>query len=125
MPAMPRAGFVMVKAEFVLGGLEAVFDCPATAFDGNERWDACSGWAPGREECEITVADVATNEKAAGPKPSSHLVIFVCVEIGQFAVGPVMKSCAFGTVTGGQTLPRTWVKIASDLLSRACDRRLT
>jgi hypothetical protein len=28
MPAMPRAGFVMIEAEFVLGGHEAVFDRP-------------------------------------------------------------------------------------------------
>jgi hypothetical protein len=59
--------------------------------NGNERLDACSSWAPAREECEITVADIAPNEEAAGPKPRFRVVIFVCVEIGQFAAGPVMK----------------------------------
>src|SRR5476649_1610531 len=33
MPAVPGAGLVVVEAEFVLGGLEAVFDGPAVAFD--------------------------------------------------------------------------------------------
>ena len=29
MPAVPGAGFVVIEAEFVFGGLEAVFDSPA------------------------------------------------------------------------------------------------
>jgi hypothetical protein len=32
MPAMPGAGFVVIKAEFVPGGFEAVLDGPAMAF---------------------------------------------------------------------------------------------
>src|SRR5271155_5996341 len=32
MPAMPGAGLVVIEAEFVLGGLEAVLDGPAMAF---------------------------------------------------------------------------------------------
>ncbi len=32
MPAMPGAALIVIEAEFVLGGLEAVFDGPATAF---------------------------------------------------------------------------------------------
>ena len=68
MPAMPRPGFVMVEAELVFGGLEAVFDCPSMAFDGNQGLDACAGRAPCREEGEITVADIAADKKTAGPK---------------------------------------------------------
>ena len=37
---MPRPGFVMIEAELVLGGLEAVFNRPAMAFDGDEGLDA-------------------------------------------------------------------------------------
>ena len=58
----------MVEAEFVLGSFEAVFDCPATTFDGDEILDACAGRAPCREVGEITVADIATDQKAAGPQ---------------------------------------------------------
>jgi hypothetical protein len=31
MPAMPRAGLVVVEAKLVLGSLETVLDCPAMA----------------------------------------------------------------------------------------------
>ncbi len=37
VPAVPGPGFVVVKTEFVLGGLEAVLDGPAMAFDGDQR----------------------------------------------------------------------------------------
>ena len=38
MPAMPGPGFVVVEPELVLGGLEAVFDRPAMAFDATRVW---------------------------------------------------------------------------------------
>lgn len=68
MPAMPRPGFVMVEAELVLGGLQAAFDRPAMAFNSDEGLDTRTGRAPCREESEITVADFAADQKAAGPK---------------------------------------------------------
>ena len=43
MPAMPGAGFVMIEAELILGGLEAVFDRPAVTFDGDERLSQNNG----------------------------------------------------------------------------------
>ena len=45
VPAMPGAGLVVVEAEFVLGGFEAVFDRPAMAFDFRQSFDAGSGRA--------------------------------------------------------------------------------
>ena len=33
VPAMPGAGFVVIEAEFVLGGFETVLDGPTMAFD--------------------------------------------------------------------------------------------
>lgn len=36
----------MIEAEFVLGGLEAVFDCPTMTFDGGECLDTGVDWAP-------------------------------------------------------------------------------
>ncbi|WP_459178780.1 hypothetical protein [Sinorhizobium meliloti] len=105
-------------------GLEAVFDRPAMAFNGNERLDARPGRAPCGEECEITVADIAPDQEATGPKPRFRLAVFVGIEIGEFAVRPVMKPRAFGALTGGKTLPCTWIEIAGDLLCCAGDRRL-
>lgn len=63
MPAMPGSGFVVVEAEFVFGGFEAVFDRPAMAFDGDERLDAGAGRAPCREEGEVAVIDIAADQQ--------------------------------------------------------------
>lgn len=68
VPAMPGPGFVVVEATLVLGGLEAVFDCPAMAFDGDERLYVRAGWAPGREENQVTIADIAADQKPARPE---------------------------------------------------------
>ena len=43
MPAVPGAGLVVVEAEFVLGGLEAILDRPAMSFDRDQRLDAGPG----------------------------------------------------------------------------------
>jgi hypothetical protein len=64
---MPRPGFVVVEAELVLAGLEAVFDRPTMAFDCNKGLNAGAGRAPCREKCEIAVADVAADQQATGP----------------------------------------------------------
>lgn len=115
----------MIESELVLGGLEAVFDRPAMAFNGNKRLDVRPGRAPCGEECEITVADIASDQEATGPKPRFLFVVFVGIEIGEFAVGPVMKPSAFGALTGRKTLPCTWIEITGDLLRCAGDRRLS
>ncbi len=60
------------------------------ALDGDERLDARAGQAPCREEGEITVADIAADQKAAGPQSRSGLIIFVRVEIGEIAVAVTM-----------------------------------
>ena len=69
VPTMPRPGFVVVEAELVLGGLEAVLDRPAMAFDSDKGLDAGAGRAPCREEGEIAVADVTADQQATGPQP--------------------------------------------------------
>src|SRR5690606_21405371 len=63
MPAMPGAGFVVIEAEFVLGGLEAVLDRPAMPFHLHQRLDGCVEWTPGREEGEITFGDIAADQQ--------------------------------------------------------------
>ncbi len=115
----------MVKAEFVLGGFEAVFDCPAMAFDGHKRLDVCPGGTPGCEESEIAVADIAADQKTAGPKARFRLIIFIGFEIGEFTVSPVMKPCALGPLASGQALPRMRRKVTRDFFRRACNRGLS
>lgn len=94
------------------------------AFNGNERLDARPGRAPCGEECQIAVAYVAPDQEATGPKPRFRLVVFVGIEVGEFAIDPVMKPCTFGAFTGRKTLPCFRIEIAGDLLRRAGDRRL-
>lgn len=59
----------MIEAKLFLGGLEAVFDRPAMAFAGDQDLDSDPGWAPCCEEGKVAVADIATDQKATGPKP--------------------------------------------------------
>ena len=42
MPAMPGSALVVIEAEFVFSGLEAVLDRPAMAFDRDQRFDGRS-----------------------------------------------------------------------------------
>ena len=64
---MPGAGLVMVEAELVLGGLEAVLDRPAVPFDLDQDLDSGPGWAPGREEGKLAVGDGAADQEAPRP----------------------------------------------------------
>src|SRR5512144_1976564 len=50
MPAVPGAGFVVVEAEFVLGGLEAVLNSPAMTFHRDQLFPGRALGAPGGEE---------------------------------------------------------------------------
>ena len=98
----------MVKAELVLGSLKAVFDSPAMAFDGGEGLDARAERAPCREDGEITVADIAADQEAARPQPRFRLIIFVGVEISEFAVSPVMEPGALGALACRKMPPCAW-----------------
>ena len=55
VPAMPGTAFVVIETEFVLGGLEAVLDGPAMAFDQHQllHWRALG--APGGEVGQIAI----------------------------------------------------------------------
>ena len=58
MPAMPGSGFVVIEPELVLGCFEAVFDRPATALDGDQRFDRRPCRTPGGEVGKIAISDV-------------------------------------------------------------------
>ena len=55
VPAMPGSGLVVIKAELVLSGFEAVLDRPAVVLNSDQGLDGCSRGAPGREEGEVAV----------------------------------------------------------------------
>ena len=42
VPAMPGPGFAVIQAKFLLGALEALFDCPAQAGGAGQFRQCCS-----------------------------------------------------------------------------------
>lgn len=67
--------------------------------DQNESFEGRGLRAPGREEGEIAISDSAGDQQAAGPKTGSLRVIFGGIEIGEWAIGPVIKPCLLGAFT--------------------------
>ena len=67
VPAVPGPALVVVEAELVLGGFEAVLNGPALPFDLNQRFDARARWAPGGKERARAVSDAAPDQQAARP----------------------------------------------------------
>jgi hypothetical protein len=71
---MPRSGFVVIETEFVLGGLEAVFNGPTMAFNLDQCLNRCSCGAPRGEISQITIGDVAPDQQTARP-PAMVIVV--------------------------------------------------
>ena len=92
MPAMPGARFVVVEPQLVLRGCKAVLDGPAAALDLDQRLDAGARRAPGREEGQILIGDVAADQQAARPLACVCVrdIVFVGIEISQLAIDPVV-----------------------------------
>ena len=96
MPAMPGAGFVVVEAELVLGGLKTVFDRPTMPLHRHQFFQRCANRTPGREEGEIAVGDVAADQQPTGPDAGKSGTKIIGVKISEFEIGPVMQSRALG-----------------------------
>src|SRR5271168_5360495 len=92
-PAMPGTAFVVIEAEFVLGGFEAVLDSPAMAFDQHQLLHGRALGAPGGEEGQIAVGNVAADQETARPLCGEGAVVFAGIEIGQFEIA---QSCRRG-----------------------------
>ena len=105
MPAMPGAGFVVIKAEFVLGGFEAVLDDPAMAFYRHQLLHGRALGAPCGKKSQAVVGDVATDQKTPRPFPGKVVVVFTGFEIGQLEIGPVVPARTFGPFAGRQAAP--------------------
>ena len=112
----------MIEAELVLGGLEAVFDRPSMAFDGDQRFNRCSGRAPGGEEGEVAVDNMTSDQQAARPQTVICAVELLTLEIGHFEITPVMQPRPFGSVPGRQALPVGRAPRPGDLRGGAGDR---
>ena len=90
MPAVPRAGLIVVKPEFALGGLEAVLPRPAMAFHRNQDLNRGTGRAPSREIRQLAIADSAPDQQAAGPPTAAMTIKFCRFAVGQFEIRPVI-----------------------------------
>ncbi len=115
------AYLVVIEAEFVLGGFEAVLDGPAMAFHRYQLFHRRAREAPCGEEGEIAVGDGAADQQAPCPLPGEGAVVFVGLEIGQFEIGPVVQARPFGSFACRQPPPGALGKVLRDLGSGAAD----
>lgn len=122
MPAMPGAGFVVIKAEFVLGGFEAVLARTAMSLDRHQLLHGRALGAPFREEGQAAVGNIAV-DKAPRPFPGKLVAVFTGVEIGQFEIGPVVLARTFGRFAGRQA-PGLLAKAPRDSGGGAGDKLL-
>src|ERR1700758_5594118 len=104
-PAVPGPGFVMIKAQFVLAGLETVFDVPALPFHRDQRLDAGASRAPGGEVGALAISQTASDQQAAGPQSALRAVVFAGIEIGQSQISPIIDPWPLDTLTGREALP--------------------
>src|SRR5713226_6814969 len=121
MPAMPGSALIVIEPELVFGGLKTVLDRPAMAFDRDQRFDGCSGWAPGGEECEVIVCDATTDQQTACPQTVICAAELAGIEIGQFEIAPIMQPRSFGSVPCGQAFPVGWTPRRCDVRGGAGD----
>ena len=122
VPAMPGTAFVVIEAEFVLGGFEAVLDSPAMAFDQHQLFHGRPLGTPSGEEGEIAVGDVAADQEAPRPLSGEGAVVFAGIEIGQFEIGPVVQARTFGSFARRQAPPCALGKSLRNLRGGACQQ---
>ena len=121
MPAVPGATFVVVEAEFGLGGLEAFLHSPARAFHSHQGLDGGACGAPGREVGVLAIGKAAADQQAAGPGARRWRVVLGGIQIGEWAIYPIVKPLALGAVAGRQALPGLGRKRPRNVLCLAGD----
>ena len=90
MPTMPGAGLVVIEAKLGLGGLEAVLDGPAMTFHHDQFFRGRALGAPGGEERQSTIGNVAADQQPSRPLPGERAVVLRDIEVGEFEISPVM-----------------------------------
>ena len=124
VPAVPGARFIMIKAQFVLAGLETVFDVPALPFHRHQRLNTGASGAPGGEVGALAISEVAPDQQAPGPQPALRAVVFAGIEVGQFQIRPVIQPWPLDTLPGRETLPGRGIEPLHDLFGRPGHHRL-
>ena len=121
MPSMPGSALVVIEPELVFRGFKAVLDRPSMAFDRDQRFDGCSGWAPSGEEGEVIIGDATTDQQTACPQTVIYAVELAGIEIGQFEIAPIMQPRPFGSVPCRQAFPVGRTPRRGDVRSGARD----
>ena len=124
VPAVPGTGFVVVEAEFVLGGLETFLDPPTRAFYADQCGDGCSSGAPSGEIGEFTIGEAAPDQQPTGPDARKLGVIFGGIKISQRAIGPIVEPLALCAMTCGQARPGRSGKRCGNILGLSRDEYL-
>src|SRR3712207_1632719 len=91
VPAVPGPGLIVVKSKLGLGGLKAVLNRPAMPFDLDQCGHVCPGRAPGREKGKLAISNAAADQQTPCPQAGAAAVVFVGLQVGQLAVGPVVS----------------------------------
>src|SRR3954451_2170044 len=125
MPAMPRAGLIVVEAELILRRLEGILNGPALPFDGNQGLGRGPGGAPGGEVGTLAIAEVTPDQQAARPDARRAIPVLVRVQVSQLEVGPIGEPRPLRALARGQTLPGRGLETLGNLLGSPRDRRLT
>src|SRR5271155_4072672 len=125
VPAVPGTAFVVIEAEFVLGGFEAVFDSPAMAFDQHQLFHGRALGTPGGEEGQIAVGNVAADQETPRPLFSGEsAAVFAGIEIGEFEIGPGVQARTFGSLARRQAPPGVLGKALCNLGGGAANKLL-
>ena len=105
VPSMPRSALVVIETELILVRFEAVLNRPAVSFNFDEFGDASPGRTPRREVGKSAVCHVAADQKTARPQARRSFVVLRSIEVGEFAISPVIEPRPFGAVPGREPPP--------------------
>src|ERR1700751_1615006 len=85
VPAVPRAGLIMVKSQFILRRLKSILDGPTMALDPDQRLNGGARGAPGGEKGHLAIGKVTSDQQAPRPQPRPVLAILIGLEVNAAA----------------------------------------
>src|SRR5208283_3199237 len=105
---MPRAGFIVVEAELVLGSLKTVLNRPAMTLDKDKFFQGRALRTPSREEGHLPIGNIAADQQPTRPFARESVFVVTAIEIGQPQIGPIVPARSLGSFPCRQALPGTF-----------------